>query len=174
MRTLQLTMATLRPRRAVPGRTMADTSVTRMRVQPFDLDLYRHMNNGVYLQCMDIARSNLLADLGAFGLLGERGWYPVVAAQTIKYRRSLLPFQRFEIRTRVLGWDERVVYLEQEFVRGADHVARGVVAGRFLSRDGARVPAPEVAALIAGEPTASPELPADVATWARAVDVAAR
>lgn len=174
IRTLQLALASYRPRRAVPGQGLLDPSVTRMRVHASDLDLYRHVNNGIYLQCMDVARSNFLADLGAFGALNARHWYPVVAAQTIKYRRSLTFRQRFAITTRVLGWDARVVYLEQAFSRGDEHVARGVVAARFLGRGGERVAAPDVVALIVGHDVPSPELPDDVATWARAVDVAAR
>ncbi len=173
-RTLHLAWAVLRPRRAVPGQTIHSPSLTRLRVHLGDLDLYRHVNNGVYLQYMDVARSNYLADLGAFTLLAERGWYPVVAASTMKYRRSLTLGQRFTVTTTVLGWDERVVYLDQVFTRGDDHVARGWVAGRFLSRSGERVPATDVVALLAGSPTSSPVLPQEVATWARAVDVAAR
>ena len=174
IRTLQLALATYRPRAAVPGQTLFDPSVTRMRVQLADLDFYRHVNNGVYLQCMDVGRSNFLADLGAFPVLNARGWYPVVAAQTIKYRRSLRLGQRFEITTRVLGWDTRVVYLAQAFTRGQEQVALGIVAGRFLARDGSRVAAPDVARLIVGHDVESPELPDDVAAWARAMDVAAR
>ena len=179
IRTLQLAAATYRPRRPVPGQDLFSPSVTRMRVHLSDLDLYRHVNNGIYLQCMDVARSNYLADLGSFDALNARGWYPVVAAQTIKYRRSLTFRQRFEITTTVLGWDARVVYLEQAFSRrGRDglpeHVARGVVAGRFLGRDGTRVAAPDVVELLAGSPVPSPPVPDDVAAWARAVDVAAR
>jgi len=179
IRTLQLAAATFRPRRAIPGQQLLTPSVTRMRVHLSDLDLYRHVNNGIYLQCMDVARSNYIADLGGFPALDERGWYPVVAAQTIKYRRSLTYRQRFEITTTVLGWDERVVYLEQAFSRrgrdgSPEHVARGIVAGRFVGRDGSRVPAPEVVELLVGHAVPSPQLPDDVATWARAVDVAAR
>lgn len=173
-RTLHLAWAVLRPRPAVPGQTIHSPSVTRLRVHVGDLDLYRHVNNGVYLQYMDVARSNYLADLGAFPLLAERGWYPVVAASTMKYRRSLTLGQRFTVTTRVLGWDDRVVYLDQVFERGEDLVARGLVAGRFLSRSGERIPAPEVVALLDGAPSVSPPLPDDVATWARALDVAAR
>jgi len=171
---IQLALATTRPRRAVPGRGLLDPSVTRMRVHPGDLDFYRHVNNGVYLQMMDVARSNFIADLDGFPLLKEKGWYPVVAASTMKYRRSLQLWDRFEISTRVLGWDERVVYLEQVFMRGGDLCARGLVAGRFLARgSGDRVPAPDVVGLLGGDVT-SPEVPADVARWAQAVDVAAR
>ena len=145
-----------------------------MRVRPGDLDIYFHVNNGVYLQMMDVARSNFIADLGGFAPLRERSWYPVVAAQTVKYRRSLTLGQRFEITTRVVGWDERVVYLEQIFTRDGALSARGLVAGRFLTRSsGERVPAPAVAELL-GPGVAAPELPDDVARWARAVDVAHR
>jgi len=174
IRTLQLALATWRPRPAVPGQGLLDPSVTRLRVHVGDLDLYRHVNNGVYLQMMDVGRSNLLADLGAYGLLSERGWYPVVAASTIKYRRSLTLWQEFDLTSRVLGWDARVVYLEQTFTRRGELVARGVVAGRFLGRGGERVAATDAVALLSDGEVPSPELPDDVAAWARAVDVAAR
>lgn len=79
-----------------------------------------------------------------------------------------------DITTRVVGWDERVVYLEQIFARGGDLCARGLVAGRFLTRgNGARVPAPEVMAELDPDVVA-PQLPADVAGWADAIGVAHR
>lgn len=171
---LQLALVTLRPRRAAAGRDLLDPSVTRLRVGLRDLDLYRHVNNGVYLQYMDIGRSNYLADLGAFDRLAARGWYPVVAASTTTYRRSLTLGQRFTVTTRVLGWDARVVYLEQVVERGDLLVARGWVAGRFLSRAGERIAPADVVAVIDEEVRESPGLPADVAAWARAVDVAHR
>ena len=171
---IQLTLATLRPRRAVPGFDPLGPSVTRLRVRPGDLDLYRHVNNGVYLQYMDLGRSNYLGDLGAFGRLSDRGWYPVVAASTVKYRRSLTLGQRFTVTTRLLGWDARVVYLEQLVERDGLLVARGWVAGRFLSRAGDRIAPSDVIAVIDQSVGESPVLPDDVADWARAVDVAHR
>jgi YbgC/YbaW family acyl-CoA thioester hydrolase len=173
-RMIQLALATSHPRRAVPGQGVLAPSVTRMRVRLGDLDFYRHVNNGVYLQMMDVARSNFLADLGAFGLLNERGWYPVVASSTMSYRRSLTFGQQFEITTRLLGWDPRCAYLEQVFTRRGEQVARGVVAGRFLARDGARVPAPDVVDLLGTHEGPSPALPTEVQAWAEAVGVAHR
>ncbi|MDT0164307.1 acyl-CoA thioesterase [Actinotalea sp. AC32] len=172
-RQIQLAIATTFPRRPVPGLGLLDESVTRTRVRPGDLDLYLHVNNGVYLQMMDVARSNLIADLGAVPLLRRQGWYPVVAASTMTYRRSMRLGDPVEITTRVVGWDPRVVYLEQVFRCRDQPAARGLVAGRFLSRSGGRVPAPDVVELLSG-PVTSPALPEDVATWARALDVAHR
>nr|WP_253837592.1 acyl-CoA thioesterase [Promicromonospora thailandica] len=171
---LQLTLSGLLPRKARPGQTLLDPSVTRMRVGPLDLDSYLHVNNGTYLQMMDVARNNQIADLGLFPVARRKGWAPVVAASTMKYRRSLQPFDRFEITTRILGWDERVFYLEQVFTRGDTLYARGWVASRFLDRKGNRIAPADVIRDATGEVPASPELPADVAAWARAVDVSPR
>ncbi|GAA1176410.1 thioesterase family protein [Ornithinimicrobium humiphilum] len=173
-RQLHLLAALARPRPALPGQGILDPSVTTMRVRPGDLDIYLHVNNGVYLQMMDVARTNYIADLGGFPAMKERGWYPVVAAQTVTYRRSLTLGQRFDIITRVVGWDERVIYLEQVFTRGEELCARGLVAGRFLTRgSGERVPAPVVAEVL-GHGIPAPELPADVAEWASSMGVAHR
>ncbi len=172
-RQLQLAVTTARPRPALDGQHLLSPSTTHLRVHLADLDMYLHVNNGVYLQMMDIARTNLLADLGAFPALRERGWYPVVAASTMSYRRSLRLGERIEIVSRVVGWDPRVVYLEQVFRRGEDHVARGLVAGRFLGRGHARISPEDLVAVL--EPgTVSPDLPADVDGWAQAVGVAHR
>ncbi|GAA4703251.1 acyl-CoA thioester hydrolase, YbgC/YbaW family [Promicromonospora umidemergens] len=171
---LQLTWTGLFPRKARPGQTLLDPSVTRMRVGPLDLDSYLHVNNGTYLQMMDVARNNQIADLGMFPIAREKGWAPVVAASTMKYRRSLQPFDRFEITTRIVGWDERMFYLEQVFTRGDKLYARGIVASRFLDRKGNRISAFEVVRDMVGEELPSPELPEDVAAWARAMDVAPR
>jgi len=172
---LQLTWATLRPRTAIPGMTVLDPSVTTMRVHPGDLDLYLHVNNGVYLQMMDIGRSNFIADLDGFKRLGDRKWYPVVAASTMRYKRSLRLWDKFELATRVVGWDERVVFLQQDFTCRGQLYARGYIAGRFLGEGGTRIPATDVVALLGDSaPLESPQLPDDVAGWARALDVAHR
>jgi acyl-CoA thioesterase FadM len=174
-RMLHLAKATLLPRRRVPGFGPLDVSTTVLRVHPGDLDIYFHVNNGSYLQMMDVARSNLLGDLGGLARLKENGWYPVVASSTMTYKRSLQLFERVTISTRVLGWDARVVYIEQVFRVGEKVSARGWVAGRFLSKDGGRVAPAEVLELLAdGTPPPSPALPDDVAAWARSVDVAYR
>jgi acyl-CoA thioesterase FadM len=174
-RMLQLAKATLLPRKQVPGFGPLDTSTTVLRVHPGDLDMYLHVNNGSYLQMMDVARSNLLGDLGGLARLKKRGWYPVVASSTMTYKRSLQLFEKVTVSTRVLGWDARVIYIEQVFGVGEKMCARGWVAGRFLSKDGGRIaPAKVVDLIIDGEAPESPALPDDVAAWARSVDVAHR
>lgn len=130
---------------------------TPFRVLPTDLDALRHVNNGVYFSMMDIARMDLLMRVGMAGELRRRGWFPVVSAETMGFRRSLELFQRFEVETRILGWDDRSFYIQQSFIRNDDTIASALVAGRFLRREGGSV-SPGEAAALAGEPT-SPDLP---------------
>lgn len=116
---------------------------------PTDLDINRHMNNGVYFSIMDVARFDMLVRNGVWAIMRERGWYPVVASETITFRKSLNLWQRFTIESRILGFDEKAVYVEQRFVRpGPDGVpevfAQGFIRGRFLRKTGGIVPVPEL------------------------------
>lgn len=116
---------------------------------PTDLDINRHMNNGVYFSIMDVARFDMLVRNGVWAIMREKGWYPVVASETITFRKSLSLWQRFTIESRILGFDEKAVYVEQRFVRpgpgGEPEVfAQGVIRGRFLRKAGGVVPVPEL------------------------------
>ncbi|WP_170176990.1 acyl-CoA thioesterase [Myceligenerans xiligouense] len=179
-RMLQLAWTGVFPRKQVPDRSLLDPSVYPMRVLPQDLDLLMHVNNGSYLQLMDVARFRHVAEMGGTALGRQKQFGAVVAASTMKYRRSLKLFDRFELTTRVLGWDERCFYMEQVFTRREKLCARGVVATRFLhSRTNDRIMPATVVELLAeahglASPPESPALPDDVAAWARVVDVAPR
>lgn len=123
-----------------------EVGVTRFRVWPTDLDMLGHMNNGKYLSIMDVARFDLIKRNGTWDLFARERWYPVVVAQTITYRKSLNPWKRFAIESRILGFDDQAVYLEQRFTRPAggqsenpgspEIYARAVVRARILRREG--------------------------------------
>lgn len=137
---------------------------TEFRVLPNDLDALFHVNNGVYLTLMDLGRTDLLLRSGVFSKLRKKGWYPVLASETIRFKRSLKLWQRFTIRTRVVGWDERSVYLEQQFISKGSLVAKAVVDARFLAKKGGAV-TPEALLQFLEIDTASPTLEPWVATW---------
>ncbi|MEA3247485.1 MAG: thioesterase family protein [Gemmatimonadota bacterium] len=138
--------------------------VTPFRVWPTDLDLYLHVNNGVYLSLLDVARVDLMYRARLMGQVRARGWYPVVAAETIRFRKSLQPFDRFRVVTRVIGWDEKALLMGQDFVRGDEVVASAVIRSRFLSKDGGSV-APADLATLTGVSPESPPLPDWVERW---------
>lgn len=141
-----------------------DACRTPFRVWPTDLDVLWHMNNGIYLSIMDLARVDLMIRSRLAQHIRAQGWYPVIVAETIQFRRSLGLFQRFEIQTRVLGWDEKAIVLEQQFFRGSEAVAHALVRARFLSKAGGTV-TPQQLAEVAGYDPASPPLADYAAEW---------
>jgi acyl-CoA thioesterase FadM len=140
-----------------PAVGLLDTVLTPFRVLPTDLDVSRHVNNGVFLSLLDLGRLDLLIRAGAAPTIRRRRWYPVVTAETIGFRRPLHLFQRFRVETRVLGWDQRSFFIRQRFLRGREPTASALVVGRFLGPDGS-VPPAEVARAVGVDPS-SPPLP---------------
>lgn len=126
---------------------LEETSV-RFHVWPTDLDPLLHMNNGRYLTLMDLGRADAIIRNGLRGALREHGWYPVVASEAIRFRDSLAPFAGYELRTRLLGWDERSFYYRQLFFASGRDSAMALVRIRILRKGGGTVDAPEVAAAI--------------------------
>lgn len=165
----RLLLLRLRTRRARPL-SLRDEARTPFRVTLTDLDPLRHVNNGKYLSMLDLGRMDLMLRSGFWQSLTDRGWYPVVAAQTITYKRSLTLGQRFELVTRVLGVDERSAYMEQTFTRRGTVVARAVVQARFLRTSGGTVSTEELMEALGGAPE-DRTLPAWVHDWAGAVRI---
>lgn len=137
---------------------------TPLRVWLTDLDLLGHVNNGIYLTMMDLGRLDMSIRSGTLGAVRKADWYPVVVAETIQFRRSLNLFERFEIETRVLGWDEKAILIEQQFFRGEEAVAHSIVRARFLSKKGGTVTPEQVVTLLGINP-ASPPLPEYAQRW---------
>lgn len=121
-----------------------DVAVTRFRVLPTDLDILRHMNNGVYLSIFDIGRFDLMHRSGVWRNFVERGWYPVVASETITFRKSLQLWQRFEVESRIIGFDDKAVYMQHRAVVNGQIFAEAFIKGRFLRRTGGTVPIDEL------------------------------
>ena len=130
-----------------------------LRVLPTDLDLNFHMNNGRYLSVADLGRVDLIFRGGLFGIMRRKGWYPVMGSIKITYLRSLNVFERYELTTRIVGWDDKWIYMVQRFERGGHVIAHGVMKTLFMSKTG-RVSTAELAAEL--PMTTSPEIPADV------------
>lgn len=148
---LRMLLLMVRNRRA-SSTSVWDTVTTPFRVVPTDLDVLRHMNNGRYLTLMDLGRVDLMQRSGMWDRINELGWYPVVAGQTITYRRSLKLGQRFDLDTRVIALDDRWIYLEQTFRVGDVVHAQAVVRARFLRRSGGSVGHEELEAVVGAFP----------------------
>lgn len=131
-----------------------------LRVWPTDLDVNLHLTNARYLSMMDLGRIELILQMGVFKTLLKRGWLPVVANANIQFKRQIKPFQRFQLITRIIGWDEKWIFLEQRFETEKGTAAIGVIKSLFRSKKG-NIPSSEILKL-AGFQGDSPELPSDL------------
>lgn len=145
------------------------TAVSRIRLTtlPTDLDILRHMNNGRYLSLVDLGRFDLLVRTGMMGAMRRHGWYAVVSAETVTFRKSLRLWQRFDVESRLIGHDDRAIFLEHRVVRDREIYARVVVRARMVKRSGGTLSHDELFATI-GRPEGVPEVDDWIHDWADA------
>ena len=139
---------------------------TQFRVVPTDLDLNLHMNNARYFAWMDIARLDLLQRTGLLKVFKAKSWFPVVADETISFGKSLDLFDRVSVVTKIRGWDEKFIFLEQRFERNNETVAGGIVKSCILNKNGP-IPTHVVLSELMHDKK-SPELSTWIKDWAKA------
>lgn len=114
-----LQRAELRRKHSNPATTAAyfmdHEHVHHAKCSSRDVDLLFHMNNARYAREADFARHEFFVECGLFQAAWQRGTPLVTGAQSIRYRRELPFGARFTVRTRVVGWDEKSLVLQQLF-----------------------------------------------------------
>lgn len=144
------------------------TIVTTMRVWPFDLDINRHVTNGRYFSMADIARMDYLFRSGAYKVALEHKALPIVGDNWGKFRKELKLFQKFEIHTRMLGWDEKWIFVQHDFKR--HNRVLGSVIMRGVFRAGRTILKPSAFVEGMGLPSESPALPLWISQWSDSCD----
>lgn len=140
-----------------------DTVVTRHIAWPWDIDPWKDLNNGRTLTLFDLGRISLAQRAGLNRALIANRWGIVVAGNTTRYRKRITMMQRFEMRTRCIGWDHRFVYMEQAMWRGEDCCNHLLLRAAVTSPAGIVPPQTVVGAM--GHHGISPELPDWVKHW---------
>ena len=163
-----LVMITARRRAKRHGR-LGPTEIGRVRLTtlPTDIDLLQHMNNGRYLSLFDLGRWDLLVRTGLWDVMNRRGWYAVVSSETVTFRKSLNLWQRFDVESRLIGHDDKAIYLEHRAVVDGEVYARAIIRARMLKRSGGTLSHEELFAAV-GRPEGIPEVDAWVHDWAAA------
>lgn len=130
-----------------------DESVVHFTVLPHDCDLNIHLNAGRYLSFMDIARVDLIGRTGLLRRLVKRGWRPIMGGCTVTYRREIKPFERFRVRSRVTGWDEKWFYLEHIVEKDENTFCASAEVRTLIRGKGVSIPPKDVLALVGYEAT---------------------
>lgn len=136
-----------------------DETEIRSRVMLTDQDMFAHMTNSRYFSFSDLAITNYIIRTNCWARLRKRGWVPVVVAESVTISKMLKAHQAFSVKTRLVGWDDRYICLEHDFIRDAQKTARVRIVARFASsKKGERVMMADVLELL-GVERQSPPLP---------------
>lgn len=146
-----------------------ETHVSHHVCWPWDLDIWMELNNGRTLTLYDLGRIPLAQRSGLLDLLRRERWGLTMAGAVIRYRRRVRAFDRIEMRSRLIGWDARFMYLEQSMWKSDGECAsHAVYRGAVTDRNGI-VPTGRVLAAM-GVEVAPPDLPEWVRDWLAAED----
>ena len=145
-----------------------DTTVVKMRVWPLDLDFNRHVTNGRYFTMADVGRMDYVLRSGAFRVALRHKAVPIVGDVWGKFRRELRLFEAFEIHSRMLGWDDKWVFMEHSFVRNGRVLGVVIMRGVFRSAKGLVHPQEFIRAM--NLDPQSPELPDWLTNWSQSCD----
>ena len=93
--------------------TFKDTSEITFRCRLTDIDNFLEMNNGRVLTLYDMGRTDFAVRSGLGSQLLKQRWGLVVAGSTIQYRKRIRAFDKVTMKTKIVGFDERWIYIEQ-------------------------------------------------------------
>ena len=159
---MRMLLQLLKSRRR-PAQGIWDSNSLPLRVLPTEIDIFMHVNNGMYFSIMDLSRIDMMVRSGVWKAMRSRNWSGVVSSETISFRKSLKLGQRYSVESKIVGYDDRAVYFEHRIVVDAEIYARAFVATRLISENGT-VTSDELVKVF-GPPPPDVELPDWLHDW---------
>lgn len=149
--------------RKAPRLSVGETHVSHHICLPWDIDMWMELNNGRTLTLYDLGRIVLFVRLGITGAMREKGWVGTVAGASVRYRARVRMWDRIEMRSTIIGWDDRFTYAVQSMWRGETCTSQALLRMAVTDRKGI-VPSRDLAQVL-GLPEESPPLPDWVRAW---------
>lgn len=152
--------------RNAPPMGLCDLHVSHHLCLPWDLDGFLELNNGRTLTLYDLGRFTAGKRMGLIPALRDNRWGLAVAGVSVRYRRRITAFQKIEMHTRCVGWDDRFIYIVQAMWVNGTCTSQALLRTAVTSKAGT-VP-PQQVAIAIGHDEPSPDLPDWAAAWVTA------
>lgn len=159
----ELTIAWRQPRLT----SLTDEHVSRHICWPHDLDFWLELNNGRAMSIYDIGRTALGLRVGLIDAVRKNRWALTMAGSTVRFRRRIKGFEKFEMRSRAACWDDRFMYLEQSMWKQNGECASHVLYRAAVTDKNGIVPTAQVMEAM-GQPMTSPPMPTWIEKWCAA------
>jgi acyl-CoA thioesterase FadM len=145
------------------------THISRHMCLPWDIDFWCELNNGRTLTIYDLGRIPLAKRTGLFMILRKQRWGLTVAGVSVRYRRRIRMFDVVEMHSRLIGWDDKFLYLDQSLWR-KDGACANQALYRMAVTSSEGIVRPALVAEALGITATSPALPRWVQAWITAED----
>lgn len=118
---------------------LMDLHIIRSAVWLGDQDPMGHMTNSRYSSFTDLAIMNYMGRTGALKAFRKRGWLPVIQYESFTYLRMLRYPQKFEVHTRLIGWEDTHLVFQHSFLAEGRVHAESTMVARLTGRRKLRV-----------------------------------
>lgn len=107
-----------------PAKSLFEPTVYSTRVNLFECDPNMHKSNSTYFSDLDLARTDLVLTLFIRFFnhyKSTTGVYPYVPLGSVMtvFKQELKPLQAYKIRSRILGWDNKWLFVLSRFETGS-------------------------------------------------------
>ena len=149
--------------------SMTQTHVSQHICWPHDLDFWLELNNGRALSLYDIGRTAMAQRAGLIAALRQNRWGLTMAGSCTRFRRRIHGFERFEMRSRAVCWDDKFTYIEQSmWKRSGECASHALYRAAITDKNGIVAPTRALAAM--NHDAVSPPMPDWIAAWCAAED----
>lgn len=156
--------------RKAPEMSPFDTYVSHHRCWPWDIDMWMELNNGRTLTLYDLGRIPLAQVNGLMDMVKRERWGLTMAGVVVRYRRRIRTFEKFEMHSRLLCWDDRFFYLEQSMWKSNGECANHAVYRAAITDKAGIVTSDRVIDAMRITGITSPDMPDWVVQWIKAED----
>ncbi|MBE1285163.1 MAG: thioeseterase [Rhodobacteraceae bacterium] len=151
--------------RRMPPLELTDTHVSSHICWPWDLDIWLELNNGRAMTLYDLGRSMNAQRVGLIGAISRKRWGMTMAGSSVRFRRRIRGFERFEMRSRAVCWDDKFIYLEQSMWKKNGECASHVMFRAAVTNAKGIVSPDRVLAEMGQADAVSPPMPDWIAGW---------
>jgi len=150
--------------RSKPPLLPTQESSVDLKVRFTDLDYNLHMNNARFVEAFEMGRMDMVVRNGLYKLIFKpNGYQPFVGSVHVRYLSPLKLWQRYQISSKVVGWDHKWVYMTQRIDSDNKLCALAIVKAIFRNKTGTISPFEILKEL--GHDLPSPEIPKYLTEW---------
>ncbi|GCE99126.1 hypothetical protein ZYGM_002112 [Zygosaccharomyces mellis] len=114
-------------------------------VSPFEVDFYLHKSNSTYFEELDFNRTALMTRI--FQKLGLDKGLPYIPVANVftNFLKEIKPFERYQISSAILCWDQKWIYIMSKYTKKNGKVLCSLSLTKYVLKEGRKTVSPREA-----------------------------